>query len=64
VTAGSYGTASTPATGWAEDWPATFIEGTAIELDPAGPLFAAIGAGNLRVYVQGQDDRGGAALSN
>jgi hypothetical protein len=22
------------------------------------------GAGNLRAYVQGQDDRGGAALSN
>jgi hypothetical protein len=42
----------------------TFIVGTTIVLDPAGPLFAAIGAGNLRVYVQGQDDRGGAALSN
>ncbi len=23
-----------------------------------------LGAGNLRAYVQGQDDRGGAALSN
>ena len=38
--------------------------GTAILLDPAGALYAAIGAGNLRPYVQGQDDRGGAALSN
>lgn len=42
----------------------TFIKGTPIVLDPAGPLYAAIGAGNLRPYVQGQDDRGGAALSN
>jgi hypothetical protein len=27
-------------------------------LDPAGALYAAIGAGDLRAYVQGQDDRG------
>ena len=27
-------------------------------------LYLAIGAGNLRPYVQSQDDRGGAALSN
>ena len=64
MTAGSYGTASTPATGWAEDWPATFIKGTAIILDVASALFTAIGTGNLRAYVQGQDDRGGAALAN
>ena len=38
--------------------------GTPIMLDPAGPLYTAIGAGNLRPFVQGQDDRGGAALSN
>jgi hypothetical protein len=42
----------------------TFIAGTAIVLDPAGALYAAMGAGNLRAYVQGQDDRGGAALAN
>ena len=35
-----------------------------IELDPTGPLYVAIGSSNLRAYVQGQDDRGGAALSN
>ena len=52
--AGEYGSASG----------VTFIKGTVIELDPAGPLFAAIGAGNLRAYVQGQDDSGHAALSN
>lgn len=45
-------------------WPTTFIAGTTIVLDPAGPLYAAIGGANLRAYVQGQDDRGGAALSN
>lgn len=45
-------------------WPQTFLPGTAIVLDPGGALYAAIGAGNLRAYVQGQDDRGGAALSN
>jgi hypothetical protein len=41
-----------------------FMEGTVIILDPVGALYAAIGAGNLRAWVQGQDDRGGAALSN
>jgi hypothetical protein len=33
-------------------------------LDPASALYTAIGAGNLRAFVQGQDDRGGAALRN
>lgn len=60
--AAGYGDTSTSA-GFAL-WPQTFIQGTAIVLDPAGPLFTAIGAGNLRAYVQGQDDRGGAALSD
>ena len=38
-------------------FPQTFIKGTVIELDPAGALFTAIGAGNLRPYVQRADDR-------
>jgi hypothetical protein len=38
--------------------------GKAIVLDPTGSLFAAIGSGNLRAYVQGEDDVGHAALSN
>jgi hypothetical protein len=48
----------------------TFIEGTVIVVDSSagstGPqlLYQAIGAGNLRVYVQGQDDVGHAALAN
>jgi hypothetical protein len=37
---------------------AKFITGTAIVLDPAGTLCAAIRVGNLRAYVQGQDDVG------
>jgi hypothetical protein len=45
-------------------YPATYIKGTPIVLDPAGALYAAIGAGNLRAYVQGQDDVGHAALAN
>ena len=45
-------------------FPQTFIAGTAIILDPAGALYGAISAGNLRAYVQGQDDMGHAALSN
>jgi hypothetical protein len=51
--------------------PLTFIQGTTIYADStagfatgAQLLYQAIGAANLRAYVQGQDDRGGAALSN
>ena len=40
------------------------IKGTVNELDPAGPLYAAIGAGNLRAWVQGADDVGHQGLSN
>jgi hypothetical protein len=58
---------------WAPPFPVTFIPGQVIFVDdtapgatPTGPqqLYQAIGAANLRAYVQGQDDRGGAALSN
>jgi hypothetical protein len=45
-------------------WPQTFLAGQAIILDPAGPLFAAIGAGNLRLFTQGTDDVGHQALAN
>lgn len=60
--AAGYGNASVSA-GYGV-FPQTFIAGTAIILDPAGALYGAIGAGNLRAYVQGQDDVGHAALSN
>jgi hypothetical protein len=49
---------------WAGAVPVTYLKGQVIHLDPAGKLFAAIGAGNLRAYVQGQDDVGHAALAN
>ena len=48
----------------------TFVPGQVIvasSLSTDGAPYApylAISAGNLRPYVQGQDDRGGAALSN
>jgi hypothetical protein len=48
----------------------TFISGTAIYADSSGgtngacQLYNAIGAGNLRAFVDGQDDVGHAALSN
>jgi hypothetical protein len=42
----------------------TYRRGQVIVLDPAGTLYGLIGAGNLRAYVQGQDDVGHAALSN
>jgi hypothetical protein len=44
------GSASTPATGWSQLWPTQFLAGQAILLDPAGKLFTAIGAGNLRAW--------------
>ena len=44
-------------------WPTTYIEGTTIILDPAGALYTAIGAGNLRAYVEGKDKRGHASLA-
>jgi hypothetical protein len=51
--------------------PLTLLAGTAIIADStagfatgAQLLYQAIGAGNLRAYVPGQDDIGRAALSN
>jgi hypothetical protein len=51
--------------------PVTFLRGQVIYADSAagtttGPqiLYQAIGASNLRAYVQGQDDVGHAGLSN
>ena len=37
-------------------WPTMFIAGTAIIVDSASVLYAAL-SGSLRPYVQGQDDR-------
>jgi hypothetical protein len=43
---------------------ATYLAGQVIMLDPSGPLNAAIGAGNLRAFVDGTDSAGRAALGN
>jgi hypothetical protein len=34
----------------------TYHKGQVIMLDPAGSVYAAIGAGNLRAFTQGTDD--------
>lgn len=66
---GTAGSASTPDTAWSELWPVTFLPGQVIVADSSagstGPqlLYQALAA-SIRPYVQGQDDRGGAALSN
>jgi hypothetical protein len=52
-----------PAGAWAEGFGVTFRRGEVIVLDPAGPLYAAIGAGNLRAYADA-DTVGHAALGN
>lgn len=70
ATAGTAGSAATPGTGWSELWPVTFRKGQVIEADSSagstGPqlLYQAIGAGNLRAYVPGQDDVGHGGLAN
>ena len=46
-------------------FPATYLAGTAILLDPAGSLYAALnGAGALRPFTDGQDTVGLGALAN
>jgi len=62
-TAGAAGYGSAATTGgpiWATSYPI----GQVIMLDPAGPLYAQIGAGNLRTFVDGQDTVGHAGLTN
>lgn len=60
--AAGYGNAATSA-GYGV-FPQVITKGTPIVLDPAGVLFAAIGAGNLRAYVPGTDDVSHAATAN
>jgi len=63
---GGPGTASWagPAGAWAEGFPVTFQRGQVIVLDPAGSLYSAIGAGNLRAFTDGQDMVGHVAPAN
>jgi hypothetical protein len=70
--AGGLGTVNWAGSGappvWSDGMPQTFVQGQVIMFDPATTaglaLQSAIGAGNLRAYIPGQDDRGGAALAN
>jgi hypothetical protein len=67
---GNVGTVA-PGTSGKYGWlPITFLPAMMVVANStagsAGPqlLYRAIGTANFRAYVQGQDDRGGAALSN
>jgi hypothetical protein len=71
--AGSFGSASPPGapSAWSELWPVTFQRGQVIWADSAAGtttgaqlLYQAIGAGNLRAFVAGQDDGGRDGLAN
>ena len=70
--AGGYGTVSWagPSSAWAQGFPVTLRKGSLIMADSSagstGPqlLYQAIGAGNLRAYVPGQDDVGRPGISN
>lgn len=64
ATGGAAGFGNTATSAGIGYFPQTFLAGQVIVADPACPLYAAIGAGNLRPYQQGQDDVGHAALSN
>ena len=45
--------------GWTPGgFPVKFLQGTPLILDPAGDLYSAIGAGNLRAWVDGTDTCG------
>jgi hypothetical protein len=65
--AAGFGNSATAAGQAGALWPTTYLAGTAIVLDGGTPsaLYTALNtAGVIRAYVQGTDDRGGAALAN
>ena len=62
-TGGAAGFGGAPTTG-GYAFPTLLLKGTPIILDPAGSLYAAIGASNLRAFVDGQDWVSHAALGN
>ena len=57
-------TFSGPSGAWAAGFPQTFQAGQVIVLDPAGALYAAIGAGNLKPYTAAQETGGSLGVSN
>lgn len=63
-TGGAAGFGSSATTG-GQLFAATFIEGTPLVLDTGSALYAALnGAGALRAWVPGTDDRGPSGISN
>jgi hypothetical protein len=50
--------AGSPPEWTAGPFPVTFLTGTPLWLDSAGPLYAALGAGNLRAWIDGTDNVG------
>lgn len=63
-TGGAAGFGNSATTGGEALWPTTFIRGTVIMLDPAGSLFTAIGAGNLKSFTAAQESGGIDGVSN
>jgi hypothetical protein len=76
MTQNLFGSSPTASPGTVDDfglWAGTYQPGTVIYADSSGPsspptgpqlLYQAIGSGNLRAFVDGQDDVGHAALAN
>lgn len=62
-----YGNAGTVTAGGESNWPAgqSLLKGMIIMLDPTGPLFTQIGAGNLQLVTPAQETGGtGLGTSN
>jgi hypothetical protein len=69
-TASTFGGETTAGTSWSELWGVTFVKGQVIVADSSAGstaaqlLYQAIGAGNLRPFVDGQDTVGHYGLAN
>lgn len=59
-----FGSESVVAGTYGDVRPVTYKAGQLIALDPAGELYAAIGAGNLRLVTPGQETGGTLGTSN
>jgi hypothetical protein len=69
MTAGEPGTGQAASHGSAATtggplWPVSYPRNTVLLLDPAGPLFAQIGAPNLRAFTDGTDTIGHQGLAD
>lgn len=62
--AAGYGNQASVAGTYGDIRPVTYKIGQLIALDPTGQLYAAIGAGNLRLVTPSQESGGGFGTSN